>query len=540
MLTDARGQPAVAAPVAIAILSMQGNPQALDRLRHLDLEAVTGPDGRFEAALESERLGPVAAVDPADQDANPGPGLVHVEARFAGSPALGESSAQQTLDLHKLDAILELRLAATKLTTETATVDVEIDAMSGDVPLGAAEVRLASDGKTLVTVRTAADGHAEATLPVAQLGAAGPHLLTANLDATDQVNAAETSQRLDLVGSVAVDLQVERGEVGKPCGAEDFCVHGAVFTLQGETRQPVPAAALTLHVERQQLGTLVTDSDGRFAAILHGDRLLKQFKPGSLGLVARAQVPMPFHEVGWSPIAIVELRPPPSLSGWLYGAALAALAAVAVVGRWRARRRELALLDQREADAAGLPSQAVRRLGPGGEASCLVRGQVVHGETGRPVAAHLAFTRAGREEAGHGLPDLEVDSLDGRFHVDGLSAGRWTLLVHCAEHEALDVAIDLPHDGTFDGCELLPASCRAVVRGSFANSVRRFTGRAVDWSRETPRDVEPRWSGSVRRGQGEVRNAVREVERALYGARTEPDTAAQARQAVARVEEAQR
>jgi len=529
-LTDARGQPAVAAPVAIAIVAMQGTPQALGQMQHIDLQAVTGPDGRFEAALDTDRLWP--ATEP---ETNQGARMVHVEAQFAGSPALGESSAQQTLDLQKLDTLLEMRLTVIKLTTATLTLDVSIEAMSGDMPIGDAEISLAMDSKTLVTVRTAADGHAEATLPVASWGQAGPHLLTARLEATEQFNAAEASQRLDLVGAVAVDLQIEPGVAGKPCGAEDFCVHGAVFTLRGATRQPVMAAAVSLHVERQQLGNLVTDSDGKFAAILHGDRLLKQFKPGSLGLVARAQVPMPFHETGWSPIAIVELRPPPSLSGWLYGGALAALAGLGIIERWRARRRELELLDQREADAAGLPSQAVRRSGEGGEASCVLRGQVVHGETGRPIAAQLSLTHVGRE-----LPELHVDSPDGRFHVATIGVGRWVLLVTCAEHELLEVAIDLPHDGTFDGCELLPASCRAVVRGSFANSVRRFTGRAVDWSRETPRDVEPRWSRSVRRGQGEVRTAVREVERALYGVRTEPETVAQARQAIARVDEAQR
>jgi hypothetical protein len=251
--------------------------------------------------------------------------------------------------------------------------------------------------------------------------------------------------------------------------------------------------------------------------------------------VVRAQVPAPFHEIGWSPIAVLELRAPPSLSGWVYGAALLGLAGLAVAGRLRARRREKALLDQREADEAGLPSQAVRRVGDGGLESCLLRGCVVHGETGRAVAAQLLLTSA----AGDALV-AEIDCPDGLFHIDSLRPGHYRLYVRCIEHEVLALSVELPHDGTFDGCALLPASCRAVVRGSFAASVRRFTGRPIDWAVETPREVEPRWSGSVRRGQGEVRDAVRKVERALYGAHTEPEVADAARKAVQQVEEAQR
>jgi hypothetical protein len=61
----------------------------------------------------------------------------------------------------------------------------------------------------------------------------------------------------------------------------------------------------------------------------------------------------------------------------------------------------------------------------------------------------------------------------------------------------------------------------------------------VDWTRETPRDVEPRVTGAIRRGHGDLRDAVRKVERALYGRRTDADAAEAAQSALRRVEDAQ-
>lgn len=79
--------------------------------------------------------------------------------------------------------------------------------------------------------------------------------------------------------------------------------------------------------------------------------------------------------------------------------------------------------------------------------------------------------------------------------------------------------LQIPHDGTYDGCEFLPTSTRAAVRGALSASVGEASGRPIDWGRETPRTAEPRWLAARRRGHVRIRAAVRAVEDAIYGRR---------------------
>lgn len=533
-LTDVRRKPVPGAAVAVALVAD----------RRVDEVARTDAEGRFRVEVPIDSLTAAAR-------------LIHAETRFAGSAQLGEASAELVLDLDKLDAVLELTVAAegsereadvgdpsrpTEVRTDAAAVAVQVLARAGDLPLAGASVQVAVDGKAWLVLRTNVDGAASAVLPVSALGAPGPHALTVHLAADPQHNAADAGERLLLLAAVQVDLKLRPGADGEPCAVGDWCVEGNVHALRSEVagttpeRRPVRDAAVSLHADRRQLGTLVTDADGRFAAVLRGASLQKLFAPGPIGVVARAHVPAPHHDLGLSAIAVLDLPPPAGLSGWYYGGPMLALALAALVGRLRARQRERALLAQTEATSAGLPSQAMRPGEPGAP-SCVVRGQVLHGESGRPVGARLTLLATAGADT---VPVQEIDSEDGQFGFDPAPPGRYLLRVACPEHEPLQVAVDLPHDGAFEGCALLPPSCRAVVRGSFAASVRRFTGRAVDWAVETPREVEPRWATSVRRGHGEVRDAVRKVERALYGARTHPDDVAVARQALAKVDEVQK
>lgn len=261
--------------------------------------------------------------------------------------------------------------------------------------------------------------------------------------------------------------------------------------------------------------------------------MARLFPPGAVGLVAKAQVPEPWHETGWSPVLSLEIPPPPELSGWLYGSALLVALAAFAWQRWRVRRRELALAAWREAASAGLPEAQVRSV-VDAQPSNRLRGRVVHGETGRACPAQ--FVLQSREDAAR---VLHIAVEDGHFDLTDLPPGRYIWQVRAEEHMDLEVALELPHDGTYDGCELLPPSCRAVVRGTFGARVRSWTQQPVDWTRETPRDVEPRVTTAIRRGHADLRDAVRKVERALYGRRTDRDAAEAAQSALGRVEDAQ-
>ena len=524
-LRDSREQPVANAAVALLVAGSPP-PAETHRVRE-DLVATTAADGRFAVRVP---LGDWLGADR----------LAHVEARFAGGPTLGEATAETLFDLRKQDAALELHAQPTQLRTDSGDLELTAEVRSGDLPLAALEVQWAVDGKPVVVSRSDGDGIARAVLPATALGAPGPRVVSAHLAGNEQVNEADASLQIDLLGAVQVDLVQHAGNKKNACAAAgaqladaDWCLEGRVRTARLGAWRPVVNAAVSLHMERHLLATLTTDVDGRFFAVARGDALTRLFPPGAVGLVARAQVPEPWHEIGWSPVVSLEIPPPPELSSWLYAVPLLALIAAVVVQRWRARRRELALQAWREASSAGLPDEHVRSIAAG-EPSRRLRGRVVHGETGRPCASTLVLqSRENPEQV------TRIAVPDGDFDVAELPAGRYLWQVHADEHMTLEFALELPHDGFYDGCELLPASCRAVVRGTFSASVRSWTQKPVDWTRETPRDVEPRVTGAIRRGHADLRDAVRRVERALYGRRTDADVADAARSALNRVEEGQ-
>ncbi len=521
-LRDARDQPVAQAVVAVTVVGSP--PPAETHLVRQELAATTAPDGHFSARLP---VGPWLGADR----------LAHVEARFAGGPTWGEATAEMLFDLHKQDVSLEIHAHPMQLRTDSGDVELTAELRSGDLPLSALEVHWAIDGNPVVVSRSDADGVARALLPATALGVPGPHAVSAHVAGNDQVNEADATLMVDLLGAVQVDLMQRAGDVKNACAAAgaqlsalDWCLQGQVRTAQKGVWRPVQNAAVSLHIERHLLAALTTDHDGRFFAVARGEALARMFAPGAVGLVARAQVVGPWYEIGWSPVVSLEIPRPPELSSWLYAVPLLALAVAVLVQRWRARRRELALQAWREATSAGLPDEQVRSTAAG-EPSCRLRGRVLHGETGRPCASRMAVRS---RESAEIVAQLLVQ--DGYFDLHDVAPGRYVWQVEIDEHQTLELPLDLPHDGLYDGCELLPASCRAVVRGAFSASVRTWTQRPVDWTRETPRDVEPRVSGVLRRGHADLRDAVRRVERALYGRRTDPEVADAARSALHRVE----
>lgn len=528
LLTDSQGRPVAAAAIALHLVVPKQGALPGEAQIASDLVGYTDTTGRFET---------VFAVKHADSEQT----LVHVEAHFAGTAMYGAADSEQLFDLAKADATLELKLPAAQMTTETAELDVEVLANSGDLAVVDTPIELQVDDRAVLVVRTAADGRAHAILTLAQLGDAGVHRVRASIGQDTPYNPAQAEQRLEVTVAVRIEITAKHGDADQPCGERDWCVDGTVQALHGKLPAPIADATVTLHADKHLLGTLVANKQGRFAAVLRAEQLGKLFAPGAISLVARAQVPLPFHEIGWSPLIALEIEPPAGLSAWWYSVPIALLSLGAVLQRLLARRREKSLLAQQEATQAGLPAEVIRRAGAGGEPSCAVRGRVLHGEHGRGASGEVSISRAISDNSAEVASAVaRAELLDGRFAFADLSPGKYRLRAACQEHELLEIEFELPHDGLFDGCELLPASCRAVVRGSFAWSVRRWTGKAVDWGRETPREIEPRVAQALRRGHGEARDAVRHVEKALYGARTDVDEAAAAKLALARVDEVQK
>lgn len=488
-------------------------PDAPPRPAALPELVTTSADGSFAASVPLEQ--PLTAAE------------LHAEVDYAGSDWLGPSHAETLLALDKPTAELRLQSTVADVTTAAPVWPAQVSLRLADGPLAGATVQILVDGVLVESVATDAAGHAAVDLPTQRLGKPGLHRVQAALDAGPGWNAALAQVEVRLLGAVRVVL-----EQGEGCDSGDWCLTGQL-QLDDAEATPVGGAAVVLHAGQQELGRLVSDANGAFAARLRGAVLTDRLPPGPAQLVAHVPAPGPWLHEGWSaPLAIV-VPEPPGLGGWPYAAALAGLA-LAWFGAWlRQRRARKEAADAAEAALAGLPATALHHIGPPAPPSCRLRGQVWHGEHHRPVPAVLYVC----DEAGNRLRTLACGA--NGFDVE-LTPGSWQVQVELDEHEPLQLPVVLPHDGTWDGCALRPASCRAVVRGHFAAAVRRATGQSLDWGTDTPRGVEPRWAQALRRGHAELRAAVRVVERAMYGPRTNPAAVEEAQRAVQSTEDANR
>lgn len=525
-LVDARGQGVANQSVSVTVRAADTAPGPQ---KQASTEVRTGAGGAFRATF------------PRAQIARP-EGPLKVEATSFGSDTHAGTTATQRFDLAQATGEIALEVEPLRLTTDLDLLRVAVFAGVDGNPLAGRNLEITIDGRARLKLVTGQDGWAETQVTTATLLPIGTHRVGARMAETRAVSAAQAEVAVQVVKAVTVTLTQQPAST---CPDDRLCVQGRVQAHDGRGHlEPVSGAAVMLDADRTRLGHVISDDLGRFAVALRTDSLLERFAPGPLATVALADVPAAYHQTGLSDVLVLDLPPPPSLSHWLYLGVLALLAGALVWRRWQDRRRERRLAEQLAAVSAGLPTQAYRRVGAGGSETSFVRGRVVHGETGAAVSASLSLRR--REEPGRVDPEstrpaeLSLTAPDGRFEVGPLAAGLWEMWVQCAEHETLHIEVEIPHDGTFDGCELLPRSNRAVARSAFSRVVQRLTGSPVDWARETPQDAEPRWLRSARRGHREVRTAVQTMDRAAYGARTDAEVVAELHRALTRAEEAGR
>lgn len=464
-------------------------------------------------------------------------GRLQVHCSFFGNDTFAGAEQVTLFDLAQARGQVRLEVEPMRSSTDLTSVKVAVFAGVEGQPLAGRRLKLQVDGRPLNVFYSGPDGWVERQVAMASLLPPGTRRLSVEMSGSRDVSAARAEVAIEVAVAVDVALALRQQD----CPEGRICLQGRVLVHRGDGhRVPPTAAAVMIDAERVRLGHVPLREDGRFAVSLNAEALSARFAPGPLPVVALAEVPQAFHLTGLSEVVAVDVPPPPSLSHWLYLGLIALVVLGMVWRRWQDRRRERRIAEELAAAAAGLPVQSVRRSGAGGIDLHGVRGVVLHGETGRPVAARVLVTPVPVE--GELLPGemAALDCPDGQFRLGPLAAGSWQLEVSCAEHETLNLALELPHDGTFDGCEVLPNSCRALVRSALGRAVRRRTGKAVDWWQETPRAVEPRWRAALRRGHREARAAVAAAERALYGRKTEPGDLHEVRSAIERVEEVQR
>lgn len=527
-LVDGAGRAVAEAPVSLAAVVAGGE--------RLTAVATTNAQGYWQWAAELPAL-PVGSE-------------VHVEANYAGDASRGDARAEQTFDIHKQLVLLEVESPQKRWITGGPLWTATVRAVLAGAPLAGAELEVLLDAKLWQRLHTDARGEVILQRPATALGALGPHKLLARTAETAERNAAQLAWTVELGGALEVKLQARAGGqdavapgqrseaiAGAPpppsasCGEGDWCLEGRV-TLSG-SQQPMANAAVSLFAAQRQLGALTTDQDGRFAAVLRGDALRKLLRQPQIDVVAQASMGQPWIDSGWSEVVTLQLPEPTRWVEWSGGATLALLVVAAALRQWLLRRRRDAQARQAEAEQAGIPAESFVPGTPAERPSRGLRGVILHGETGQPCAAVVALLRSDGQF-------LRLECPQGRLDVVDLQDGVYTLQVEVSEHELLAISLEIPHMGAFDGCELRPASCRAVVRGNLGLALRRMTGVGVDWGRETPRVVEPRWAQHARRGRVEIREAIRASEKALYGAHTSPAVVTEVKGALHRVEEAQK
>lgn len=509
-LVDARDRPVPGADVTLRVTMGATNEPETRRMR-------TDDDGR------------IALPWPVD-----GTGTLHVEAAYFGDAAYGPADAETTVDIAKQQPQIAVDKTNQTWRMSEPAWQPALTVTATGRPLANVAVVLRVEGREVVQVRTDAQGRAVAAVPWSVVGPVGAHVASAEIAEDDQYNSAQVKWNFETVGAVLVAAHAQPGGTGTPCADGDWCLHGRAQVVTGAQPEPLVGAAVTLQMDGRVIGSLVTQEDGNFAAMLRTSALRPLARQGVATVVVAVASGRPAIEDGWSQPLQLALPQPERWAEWLGGAALAALLLAYGLRRWLATRRVQQALQQAENSQAGLPGADLLPGDVVGGAVFRVAGTVQHGEYGRPMAAQLTLRHHGNETL------LRSAAEAGTFAWESLPVGTWTLTVQAPEHEALDVTLTIPHDGRFDGCTLLPVSRRAQVRGALSSALRQATGAGVDWSRETPRLVEPRWVRPLRRGRIEIREAVRAVERALYGRRTEALDVEAAQRSIAKVDEVQR
>ncbi len=520
-LRDSLGRGIPDATVVVSIRASDAEPTAAAGLGELQrgAEAIvrSGGEGAFRHAVSRLLL-------PAGE-------RLLVRAAFAGDPRLSGAEASAELTPGQAPVRLRLRLHPEAPATDGETLTVEVDAAVGGVPVAGAEAALEVDGRHAALLRFDDAGSAAVALAPAHWRRPGARELRLVLPPTVQTAEATLSRTVPVALALRVQLAALGGAGGEAACADDrVCLRGEVLAWRGGP-QPVPAAGaqVVLHGGGFRLGEVTTDEDGRFAAHLRHDALQARFAPGPLGLVAEAALDEPWCAPAFSAIVAVDVPPPTSPVALAYPSLLAALLLALAV---RAGRR--AWLRRRGIDAEVQMAAGVRldALQPGaGHELDAVRGKVLDGEHGRPLAARVVL------EAG-GQTVREIQTAGGVFGLSAVPAGSYVLRVDAAGHQPLALEIQVPHDGALDGCTLLPTSLRALLRHALSRRIAQATGRALDWARETPRSAEARWLGARRRGHVASRAAVQATEIALYGPHADEVAIGVAEQALQRADEA--
>jgi|GEM_PF-1241242 len=109
--------------------------------------------------------------------------------------------------------------------------------------------------------------------------------------------------------------------------------------------------------------------------------------------------------------------------------------------------------------------------------------------SGIVVDAHTRLPLAGVISARSGTQlDVARADLGGRFRLGPLSPGAWSVMVEAPGHLPREVALEVPHDGAYDGAQWALVAVHRSVRDIFAGALRGLDTPLV-WGYATPREA---------------------------------------------------
>ncbi|HAN29963.1 MAG TPA: hypothetical protein DCQ06_00060 [Myxococcales bacterium] len=443
-----------------------------------------------------------------------------LEVHFEGDARYGACSWTGPIEPSELPLGLRVIVPDGAIESTSKSVDVAVVAMVAGDQGSSVSVQMWLAGRQVHRGLLPPGGRTVVPVQIDKIVEWGPKTLRVRIVQPSTGRQAETSAVLVFRPHFRVRLT----ETSEDCQGDMRCLQAQVDVMRAAGLS-VGAAQISLQLLRgdDEIDAATTDSKGRARLRFYGPRLAALYDVQEVLVhVATRSKSAADHSVNSNAVVVSVRRS--AVEHWATSALLIVL--VALVLAWARQRLRTMNSGTVAVTMRANTSLASGELAPDQRTIC---GQVIHSDTGQPTSCDIWLELAGeRLEPVWDQSDV--------FRFERLAEGRAHLHVRIDEHRPLELIVVIPHEGGFDGCQLRPQGHRGWVREQFAAVLARRTRLVVDWRRHTPRRLEDPWMRRQRSGHDRIVHAVDLSDRALYGAKTDRDTALAAADALKEAE----
>ena len=483
------------------LLDDVGEPIATERVQ-LELPGLapvtrlTDDAGRFEIPLSARE------VRRLQSDGE----LVTWTVRFDGNARLGDTAQSGALDLSKRATRMSVTLpgGGPEIVLGDRPIEIRValaDVSEGDErPVAQAAVTLeVGSGSELVGATGTSGAATFVVRPDSLVG--GRYQVVARF-AGDTLHAAAFAQtRLTALLPTRLTLRVVR-EGDERYGR--YRMSGRLSDQRSPLAGQVVAVVATRGSERIFELVAPTDADGVFVSAIPASELqaLRESQGGGperarLELRARFLPTGGWHAPSVSAPVALDLPPPLGvpLRWYLAGLGLVvSFVALARAIRAGALGRALAWVKRRLEARPGRPALPppedevppfVTALSAPGAPHRSRTSDVLSGVI---VDAHTRAPLEGRVVVRSGEVEEVALAAAGRFSTGPLTHGAWSVIVEAPGHLPRELALEIPHDGAYDGAEWALLAVHRTVREIFSDSLRGL-GAPLAWGFATPREA---------------------------------------------------